>query len=218
MCCIHTLTFYLASKLETWCDIYAVLAEGSSWERYHLSEWITSSPSLMPHTQWFLQHGVIGHSVFHLLLACIPCHIPSAVLPTLGTSGTRELCVFANKGQQKQDQIELIKVDKHPPAVSLYLCLLSVSCKCGCHLFPQRKASPFLMRTFPFHILALGNGSDCQCYLHLRTPPRFITLFFVCLFSSRQRVVALRMCLKESFPPVVPIQNQSFQVFLFLLI
>lgn len=132
------------------------------WERYRLSEWITSSPPLMSDTQRLLQHGVIGSSVSHLLLACIPCHIPSAVLPTLGTSGTRELCVFANKWRQKQEQIEFMKVDKHPPAISLSLCILSASWRCGCHLFPQKKASPFLMRTFPFPILALDNGLDCQ--------------------------------------------------------
>lgn len=77
----------------------------------------------MPHTLPFLQRGVIGHSVSHLLLACIPCHIPSAVLPTLGTSGTREFCVFANKWRQKQDQIEFITVDKQTSACRFIISL-----------------------------------------------------------------------------------------------
>ncbi len=111
------------------------------------------------------------------------------------------LCVFANKGQQKQDQIELIKVDKHPPAVSLYLCLLSVSCKCGCHLFPQRKVSPFLLRTFPFHILALGNGSDCQCYLPFSNSSTiYHSVFCLSFFLQTKSCGLTYVPLKNLFP------------------
>lgn len=170
----------------------------------------------MPHTQRFLQHGVIGHSVFHLLLACIPCHIPSAVLPTLGTNSTRELCVFANKWQQKQDQTEFIKVDKHPPAVSLSLCLLAARWRCGCHLFPQRKVSPFLMRTFPFHEFlpwAMDQTVRVTCVSELLhdSSLRFLFVFF----SSRQRIVAHYICALEKFPPF---SSNTEPKFWFLLI
>lgn len=125
-CMLHLSAYILPCMLagnlawHGWCSSRRQLVRKVSfvWMNHLISSSHAAHPAI-------LQRGVIGHSVSHLLLACIPCHIPSAVLPTLGTSGTREFCVFAKKWRQKQDQIEFIKVDKHPPAVSLSLSVSS---------------------------------------------------------------------------------------------
>lgn len=173
----------------------------------------------MPHTLPFLQCSVIGHSVSHLLLACIPCHIPSAVLPTLSTSGTREFCVFANKWWQKQDQIEFIKVDKQTSA-----CHFIIS------LSPLRELEVWV----PFISSEEGLSTPDENFSISHSCPRQWIRVSELLASPNSSVIhhsvfclsfslqtkscgPLHMCLGNFFS-LVPIQNQRLFLFYFQLV
>lgn len=199
VCMLHLFAYILPCMLagnlawHRWCSSRRQLVREVSfvWMNHLISSSHAAHPAI-------LQRGVIGHSVSHLLLACIPCHIPSAVLPTLGTSGTREFCVFANKWRQKQDQIEFIKVDKHPPAVSLSLSVSSPwAGGVGAIYFLRRRPLHSWWELFHFTFLpsAMDQTVRVTCISELLHDSSLY--FFVCLFSSRQRVVAHYICALE---------------------